>query len=102
MNSEMASKMDIKHSDAMSADIQQVQTATTTPTILDSYGPSGTHMFIQLCALNQGWIADKISRRYSIVVAVIIFTLGSSLQTASVDYPMLVAARFIRGVGIGM
>ncbi|KAH7357045.1 putative MFS monosaccharide transporter [Rhexocercosporidium sp. MPI-PUGE-AT-0058] len=53
-------------------------------------------------ALNQGWIADKISRRYSIIVAVIIFTLGSSLQTASVNYPMLVAARFIGGVGIGM
>ena len=53
-------------------------------------------------ALNQGWIADKISRRYSIIVAVVIFTLGSSLQTASVNYPMLVAARFIGGVGIGM
>ncbi|KAG4441560.1 hypothetical protein IFR05_002945 [Cadophora sp. M221] len=53
-------------------------------------------------ALNQGWIADKISRRYSIIVAVVIFTLGSSLQTASVTYPMLVSARFIGGVGIGM
>lgn len=53
-------------------------------------------------ALNQGWIADKISRRYSIIVAVIVFTLGSSLQTASVNYPMLVSARFIGGVGIGM
>ncbi|PBP20311.1 hypothetical protein BUE80_DR008963 [Diplocarpon rosae] len=53
-------------------------------------------------ALNQGWIADKISRRYSIVVAVLVFTLGSALQTASIHYPMLVAARFIGGVGIGM
>lgn len=55
-----------------------------------------------LGALNQGWIADIISRRYSIIVAVIIFTLGSSLHTAAVDYPMLVAARFIGGIGIGM
>ena len=53
-------------------------------------------------ALNQGWIADKISRKYSIVVAVIIFTVGSVLQTASVDYTMLVVARLIGGVGIGM
>lgn len=55
-----------------------------------------------LGALNQGWIADKISRKYSIVVAVVIFIVGSALQTASMNYPMLVVARFIGGVGIGM
>lgn len=55
-----------------------------------------------LGALNQGWIADKISRKYSIVVAVIVFIVGSVLQTASMDYPMLVVARFIGGLGIGM
>lgn len=55
-----------------------------------------------LGALNQGWIADKISRRYSIIVAVIIFTIGSILQTAAVDYSMLTVARLIGGVGIGM
>lgn len=53
-------------------------------------------------ALNQGWIADKISRRYSILVAVAIFTLGSVLQTAAYGYPMLTVARLIGGVGIGM
>lgn len=55
-----------------------------------------------LGALNQGWIADRISRRYSIIVAVIIFTIGSILQTAAMDYAMLTVARFIGGVGIGM
>lgn len=53
-------------------------------------------------AFNQGWIADKISRRYSILVAVAIFTLGSVLQTAAYGYPMLTVARLIGGVGIGM
>lgn len=53
-------------------------------------------------AFNQGWIADKISRKYSIVVAVSIFTIGSVLQTASVSYAMLVVARLIGGIGIGM
>ena len=53
-------------------------------------------------ALNQGWLADKISRKYSIVVAVCIFTLGSILQTGSVNYPMLVVARLVGGIGIGM
>ncbi|KAJ5662691.1 hypothetical protein N7462_011617 [Penicillium macrosclerotiorum] len=55
-----------------------------------------------LGALNQGWIADKISRRYSILVAVAIFTIGSVLQTAAMDYAMLTIARLIGGVGIGM
>lgn len=55
-----------------------------------------------LGAFNQGWIADKISRRYSIIVAVVIFTIGSILQTAAMDYAMLTVARFIGGIGIGM
>ncbi|KAK8168440.1 general substrate transporter [Phyllosticta citrichinensis] len=55
-----------------------------------------------LGAFNQGWIADKISRKYSIVVAVLIFTIGSALQTAAQDYAMLVVARLIGGIGIGM
>lgn len=53
-------------------------------------------------AFNQGWIADKISRKYSIVVAVVVFIVGSALQTAAMDYAMLVVARFGGGVGIGM
>jgi MFS family permease len=53
-------------------------------------------------ALNQGWIADKLSRKYSIVVAVVIFVVGSVLQTSAADYAMLTFARFVGGVGIGM
>lgn len=52
-------------------------------------------------ALNQGWIADKISRKHSIFVAVCVFTVGSTLQVAARDYAMLVVARFIGGLGIG-
>ena len=55
-----------------------------------------------LGALNQGWIADRISRKYSIVVAVFVFTVGSILQTAAVDYAMLTVGRLIGGIGIGM
>lgn len=53
-------------------------------------------------ALNQGWIADKYSRKYSIFAAVCIFTIGSILQTTAIDYSMLVVARFIGGIGVGM
>ena len=53
-------------------------------------------------ALNQGWVADKISRKYSVVVAVAVFSVGSALQTGSTGYAMLVVARLIGGIGIGM
>lgn len=48
-----------------------------------------------LGALNQGWLADRYSRKYSIVLAVGVFIVGSVLQTAAMDYTMLVVARFI-------
>ncbi|KAK9462289.1 putative MFS monosaccharide transporter [Lipomyces oligophaga] len=53
-------------------------------------------------AWNQGWIADKYSRKRSIVFALLIFIVGGSLQAAAQDYAMLTVARFIGGLGIGM
>ncbi|KAJ6285294.1 general substrate transporter [Bipolaris maydis] len=52
-------------------------------------------------ALFAGWIADKLSRKYSIVVAVIVFTIGSILQTAAMGYAMLTVGRLVGGMGIG-
>jgi len=52
-------------------------------------------------ALCAGYLADKLSRKYSIVVAVIVFTIGSILQTAAVEYSMLTVGRLIGGLGIG-
>jgi MFS family permease len=52
-------------------------------------------------ALFAGYLADKLSRKYSIVVAVIVFTTGSILQTAAAQYAMLTVGRFIGGLGIG-
>lgn len=53
-------------------------------------------------AVNQGWIADGFSRKYTIMLAVVVFTIGSVLQVAAVDYAMLVVARLIGGLGIGL
>lgn len=53
-------------------------------------------------ALNQGWIAGMASRKCSILVPVSVFLIGSVLQTAVVDYAMLVVARLIGGISIGM
>ncbi|KAK5082619.1 hypothetical protein LTR70_007537 [Exophiala xenobiotica] len=53
-------------------------------------------------AANQGWIADWISRKWSILIAGMIFIIGGVLQTASMSFPMLVVARFVGGIGVGM
>ncbi|KAG4304147.1 hypothetical protein PORY_002511 [Pneumocystis oryctolagi] len=55
-----------------------------------------------LGALNQGWIADKFSRKYSIFWAVFVFTIGAIVQTIALDYATLSVARFIGGIGVGM
>jgi predicted MFS family arabinose efflux permease len=36
------------------------------------------------------------------MIAVVIFCIGSAIQTAAVDYAMLVVGRLIGGIGIGM
>lgn len=53
-------------------------------------------------AANQGWVADKYSRKYSIMIAVVWFIIGSAIQTGAVDYAMLVVGRFLAGIAIGM
>ncbi|KAF8855486.1 sugar transporter [Acephala macrosclerotiorum] len=53
-------------------------------------------------ALFCGWLADKISRKYSMLVAVIIFTIGTGLQTGAQNPAMLFAGRVVGGIGIGM
>lgn len=53
-------------------------------------------------ALIAGYLADRLSRKKSIAVAVVIFTIGSILQTAAVEYGMLTVGRLIGGIGIGM
>jgi MFS family permease len=53
-------------------------------------------------ALFCGWLSDKISRKYSMLVAVIIFTIGTGLQTGAQNPAMLFAGRVVGGIGIGM
>ncbi|KAL5425438.1 hypothetical protein PMIN07_011719 [Paraphaeosphaeria minitans] len=55
-----------------------------------------------LGALFAGYLADRLSRKRSIVVAVIIFSIGSILQISAQEYAMLTVGRLIGGVGIGM
>ncbi|KAM0426250.1 hypothetical protein ACHAPT_008602 [Fusarium lateritium] len=47
------------------------------------------------------WLADKISRKKAIFVVTIFFNVGAILQTAAVNYEMLVVGRTIGGIGVG-
>lgn len=53
-------------------------------------------------AFANGPIADRFSRRWSILYANIIFLIGSAIQAGAQDMPMMFISRFITGVSIGM
>lgn len=52
-------------------------------------------------ALQSGYAADRISRRYVLMLGTIWFIIGSTLQTSAFHFAQLVVGRFIGGVGIG-
>lgn len=47
------------------------------------------------------YLADKISRKKALTCVVVIFNIGAILQTAAVNYEMLVVGRTIGGIGVG-
>lgn len=48
-----------------------------------------------------GYFADKISRKYSIVLSTIVFLLGSGLQGGAQSIEMLLGSRFVTGMAVG-
>ncbi|KAK5117509.1 hypothetical protein LTR85_008894 [Meristemomyces frigidus] len=53
-------------------------------------------------ALLNGYLADAISRKYAMLVAVIIFTVGTGLQAGAQSPAYLFGGRIVGGIGIGM
>jgi len=53
-------------------------------------------------ALGAAVIADRIGRRWSLIVSSGIFSFGVILQTAATEIPMFVAGRFFAGFGVGL
>ncbi|KAF4242120.1 hypothetical protein CNMCM8980_000448 [Aspergillus fumigatiaffinis] len=47
------------------------------------------------------YVADRFSRKWALMVVVVIFDIGAILQTAAPNYAALVAGRFIGGIGVG-
>jgi hypothetical protein len=47
------------------------------------------------------YLADRVSRKYAIVVVVVIFIIGAIIQTVASDYATICAGRAIGGIGTG-
>ncbi|OBT64847.1 hypothetical protein VE03_06428 [Pseudogymnoascus sp. 23342-1-I1] len=53
-------------------------------------------------ALAAAPLADQLGRRRALMIAVGVFSIGVTLQVASMALPLYVAGRFVAGVGVGM
>ncbi|KAL4961189.1 sugar porter family MFS transporter [Aspergillus stella-maris] len=53
-------------------------------------------------SLINGPIADRLGRKVSMNVAVIVFVVGSAIQAAGMNVPMIFAGRAIAGLAVGM
>ncbi|KAJ7773317.1 general substrate transporter [Mycena metata] len=54
-----------------------------------------------LGVLMTGYFADKLSRKYTIVLAVVVFCIGVVVQTVATGPPFIYGGRFITGMGVG-
>ncbi|EAW09267.1 sugar porter family MFS transporter [Aspergillus clavatus NRRL 1] len=54
-----------------------------------------------LGSLINGPIADRLGRKHSINIAVVVFVVGSAIQCGAVTIPMLFAGRAIAGLAVG-
>ncbi|KIM64334.1 hypothetical protein SCLCIDRAFT_115335 [Scleroderma citrinum Foug A] len=48
-----------------------------------------------------GYLADRLSRKYTIVLAVIVFCVGVVVQTTAFGASSIYAGRFVTGMGVG-
>ncbi|KAK1676213.1 general substrate transporter [Colletotrichum godetiae] len=80
---------------------------------LKMYGPSMVNTSYQgaivsvynagqaIGGMTVGYLADKLSRKYTILLASILTIVGSILQCAAVQVGMMIAGRLVAGVGCG-
>ncbi|EIN04886.1 general substrate transporter [Punctularia strigosozonata HHB-11173 SS5] len=74
--------------------------------VVDHSGPKGWFVAIlELGAwfgvLVTGYLADKLSRKYTIVLAVCVFCVGVIVQSAAFHPSSIFGGRFITGMGVG-
>ncbi|CAE6377947.1 unnamed protein product [Rhizoctonia solani] len=58
-------------------------------------------MSASLASFASGWLSDKYSRKWTIMLGAYIFGLGAALEAGSLNLAMLIVGRLIVGVGEG-
>ncbi|SFS65292.1 MFS transporter [Saccharopolyspora flava] len=48
-----------------------------------------------------GWLADRYGRRASLSINLLLYTLGGLLSAVALNYEMMLASRFVVGIGLG-
>lgn len=51
--------------------------------------------------LINGWLADAVGRRLTVVIACAVFTVGVIIQACTVSKDYVLAGRFVTGIGVG-
>jgi len=51
--------------------------------------------------LINGYVADAAGRRWSVVIACVVFTVGVIVQALVTNYAYILAGRFVTGIGVG-
>jgi MFS family permease len=59
-------------------------------------------LFAALSSLVNGYLADRFSRKYTILLGSLLATLGATISSAVSSLPVLFVARAIYGLGIGL
>jgi sugar porter (SP) family MFS transporter len=53
-------------------------------------------------ALILGPLNEVVGRRMAIIVSLVLYTIGAALEAGAIDFGMMVAARIILGMGVGL
>lgn len=48
-----------------------------------------------------GYLSDKVGRKWTVIIGSIVFVIGGAVQTAFVNIPMLYIGRLIAGLAVG-
>jgi hypothetical protein len=69
---------------------------------LQSMGRRIWSLPVYVGSMVSGPLADWMSQRWCLILALAIFTLGSGLLTGAQNIPIFVGGRFISGISVGM
>ncbi|KAJ7903488.1 general substrate transporter [Mycena olivaceomarginata] len=68
----------------------------------DAVSDSGKQgWLVSILELGACYFADKLSRKYTIVLAVVVFCVGVIVQTTAKASPSIYGGRFVTGLGVG-